>query len=67
MFDSDTPSSRTRFSRGKTLRTSSMLVRSSISRLDTGSARVRLRVTIWKSAYLIFTVTVRPAAPVRWQ
>jgi len=49
------------------LRTSSMLVRARISRLATGSARVRLRVTIWKSAYLIFTVTVRPAIPVRSQ
>ena len=44
-------------------RTSSTLTCSSMALSAGASSSVRLRVTIWKSAYLIFTVTVRPAMP----
>jgi hypothetical protein len=67
MLDRETPSRRTRFSSGNIWRTSSTLVCSSSVRLLTGAGRVLLRVMIWKSAYYTFTVTVRPAMPVRSQ
>src|SRR4051812_2228407 len=64
-FDIETPSNRTGLRSGNTLATRLRAISTSSARLATGRASVRLRVINSKSAYLIFTVVVRPLIPDR--
>ena len=61
-----TPSSRTPRGGGKSGRSRSRPVASSAACDTTGTRPDRLRVIWRKSAYLTFTVTVRPSCPPRW-
>src|SRR5271166_433899 len=59
-FESVTPTSRMPFGGGKTDRIRSRATSYNLSLVAIAVSIDRLRVEIWKSAHLIFTVTVRP-------